>query len=186
MANISCSHVADEQELLVKIGEVDIEHFESLKHNEYRLPKYVELAPGMAYITKLNRKTFTLREGPGTQFYIKDQIVAKNENLIAIGIYGVWRKVISVDTHVVGWIHSGAIERLELNETPIKVPASAIPTKVVISRVNELKSFKSKEKVSAEIGKGTIFYTLHSNRRRSLVWDPSANVTFWVERKFLR
>ncbi len=181
----ACAHKPTVAEK-VEISSTDIEKFFSASILSFDVAKQVIVPKGMVYMTRLNRSSFPLREGPGSEYNVKDAIVTSSDQLIVVARYGVWMKVYSCVHKTVGWVHKGTIEKLELNQNFVELPSKYIPTKVAVQTIKNLKSFQSKQALNGKISKGTVFYTLHSNRRRSLVWDPISNVTFWVGRDHLR
>lgn len=121
-----------------------------------------------------------VREGPGSQFKLKDNWLSQNEEVIVFNRFGAWQKIIAVNKLFSGWVHHKVLGAVIPNAKPITIPLDLLPTVFSVRLIRKGYLNPSLETVSLNIPKGRPFAAFQINERRSLVWLEDTNSVIWL------
>lgn len=135
---------------------------------------------------KIVRPKAELREGPGTQFPLNDQLLVRGDRIFVFDDLGVWRKVVVDGADKVGWVHYQTVgSDVESNAT-FRVPTRKLPTVIVLNTIDEVHTFPHLVPKSVKIPKGAMFYMLMKTVEKRLVWIPETNSVMWIPGRDVR
>lgn len=143
------------------------------------------LDSGILKIIRVQREHAELRKGPGARFGIQDDVLKRGHKGILIEAKGVWRKIISIDGELSGWLHKKSIVR-HYEKEKIKISFDRLPVVVAIRDVNRMYDYKDISLLNVKIPKGTPFIAFQKHKWRTLVWLPQTNSLAWVSQKDFR
>lgn len=139
--------------------------------------------PNMVYLSTVERPRAEIRTGPGVQYELLDASVPRGSQVLVLGRYGVWRKVLLPGSWRKGWVHSQALSAPKANERALSVSMQSLPTVVVVHGVDSVQSFPAATPLKVSIPKGAQFRQLRRDERGALVWLPETNSVMWLARK---
>lgn len=178
LVTYACSHTPEQQ----KIAEVS--HPQATRDqatvsiDQDRQQMVIE--PGMATLAKIVRNRAELREGPGANFKVKNQLLHQDETVITFNVHGAWYKVLSLSKGHSGWVHFKVLGPSFTNPSPISVSLNQLPTIFSIKPVEMVRTFPRSLPMRVSIPKGQAFLALKMNKGRTLVWSQANNTVFWL------
>jgi len=152
------------------------EHFLEQVETKSRL----EIPQGMLELWQINREQVEVREGPGVDFELKVSLLDYGENVIITARKGVWRKFLSLDTKIRGWIHYRRLSPLEKKIDSIVIPVKNLEKVFAIRDVNKVYSYGDNKQQSVHIPKGRGFPFMKQKGDKNLVWIYETNSVAWV------
>jgi hypothetical protein len=135
---------------------------------------------------EIARKQAELRYGPGIQFPLKDRILTRDTLVLAYSQLGIWRKIYIPQFHLEGWVHKDTIHPAVKAPDYITVPAEALPLVFAKDGHSQVLDYKTKNRLSLAIPKGTPFHTLKKEGRMWLIYLPATQSIAWIHSRDVR
>ncbi len=141
------------------------------------------VSPGLVLVSRVERPRVEMREGPGTQFSLVDQILERDQVVVVFERTGSWYKVLLPESGALGYVHHQTIALPDSTRVPVEIPASTLPAIFARRDVKISYDYETEQKLPVEIRKGAVFAMLKRNRWRVLVWLPDTGTVAWLDRK---
>lgn len=148
-------------------------------HNCYIKAKYLLVPINTILVSKIKTHSAELREGPGIEFKIKDQLLEKESDIIIFDTLNTWIKVYSPQYDIIGWIHVQTIYKPELNLKEMKLNKQNIPKVFAIKNLKLAYDYISNKPITVNFKKGSFFYLLRINGKNKLVYIENTNSMIW-------
>jgi hypothetical protein len=137
---------------------------------------------GMLQVSKVARATAELREGPGAEFKIKDQLLTKGDVTILFQRVGVWQKIFATKPNLEGWIHTAALAPASANRTQLEISQKHLPTVISVRSIDTAFDYKTRSPLKIDLPKGIQFVTFGWEKGRVLVYLPESNSVMWLRK----
>ena len=146
-------------------------------------PKSIAVPANLINVGKVVSKRAALREGPGIQFELFDEILPLNTEVLIFDKLGVWQKVIVMGSWQAGWLHEKMLARSKLRQTSVNLEVRRLPTVFAMTQIEKAMTYPEGKEVAVSIPKGAIFKTIKLEGRRSLVWLAQTNSVMWLHQE---
>ena len=145
----------------------------------------LQIPGSLIRMARVIRPQAELREGPGTQFPLNDELLRHGDRIFVFDQLGVWQKVIVEKTGQRGWLHNKTIEENRLVGT-VAVPRLKVPTVIVLETISQAYQYPDEKPVEVKIPRGAVFYTFRRELDKRLVWIAETNSVIWLPERNVR
>ena len=139
----------------------------------------VEMPISLIEAYQSNRNHVDLREGPGVNYRLKGSLIL-GEVLILSARKGVWRKIVSLDRNVRGWVHHKRLSRVLNDKNIVSIYPARVQQVFAIRDVHHIYSYSKRRQLSVKIPKGRSFPLLRKKGKWNLIWLPETNSLAWA------
>jgi hypothetical protein len=131
-----------------------------------------------------------LRQGPGIQFELEDQLLEGGQRVVALMRSELWVYVWEPESKAKGWLHQEALGPLLVEEegrlpATIMIDVAALPTVFTKAEVGLVQSYPDREPRKVAISSGQPFLALRSEAKEILLLTPGQDGVFYLKRSYL-
>lgn len=137
----------------------------------------------MLALAEIARPRAEVREGPGAEFMLQDDLLTQGTQILVFSRVGVWLKVLVPGSGQKGWVHRQAVSSVRPSDHTVNLDMNRLPTVLAIREVEMAKTFPGQADVRVNIPKGAMFRSLMENDWGTLVWLAETNSVMWMARK---
>jgi len=145
----------------------------------------VIIPPSLVVTAWVVRPRAEIREGPGTEFPLRAEVITRGEEVVLFGRVAVWQQVVAIGSGVRGWVHYQTLGRASANHAEIKLRSSLLPRVFAVRAIDSAYSWPEMKALPVAAPQGSMFVFLREQAGRRLVWLPENNSILWVDRKAL-
>ena len=131
----------------------------------------------------VTRPRAEVREGPGAEFMLQDDLLTQGTQVLVFSRIGVWLKVLVPTSGQKGWVHRQAVSSARPSDHTVNLDMNRLPTVLAIREVDMAKTFPGQSDIRVNIPKGAMFRSLMENEWGTLVWLAETNSVMWMARK---
>ena len=137
----------------------------------------------MVALAEVTRPRAEVREGPGGEFRLQDDLLTQGTRILVFSRIGVWLKVLVPESGQKGWVHRQAVSAARPSEHTVNLDMNRLPTVLAVREIELAKTFPAQTDIRVHIPKGAIFRSLMENEWGTLVWLAETNSVMWMARK---
>ncbi|MFW7382012.1 MAG: hypothetical protein ACOH5I_24615 [Oligoflexus sp.] len=132
-------------------------------------------------IAATSRPTVEVREGPGVQFPLLDQILVTNTLVVLINQHKIWTKVYIPDRQTEGWVHQQTYQSMQNPPIFLELPLERLPLVSTRRRLRQIFDYQSKKPLSFSAPKGHVFRCLAKQGNMFLIYLPETRSIAWIK-----
>jgi len=123
-----------------------------------------------------------VRDGPGLQFVVQNQMLRQGDLVIEFYRVGVWSRILSTGMAgtLQGWVHHQVLARTEEELAHVEIEIAHLPTIFTVKVLHQVYEYPSGKKLTTLVPRGRIFRLLRKVGRRNLVWIAETNAVMFL------
>ncbi len=151
------------------------------------LTTWVLIPKELLQIACVRSQVTALREGPGVDFQLQDDLVSQNDCAIVTSSATVWSHIINLKTQQHGWLHH---EALDTNPKPeilqalpqlLKIKTEDLPTVFTRNVIKYAYDHPTRQSIRVKIPRGVYFPLLLAGKEYALLWIQQTNSVMWLK-----
>jgi len=131
-------------------------------------------------VGEISRHQVELREGPGTEFPLRDQFLIAKTLVIPIHEHKMWVKVYIPSQNIEGWIHQQAYQTMTDPPVLIELTVDRFPLVFAVRDIHQIFDYESKKSLAFSAPRGHYFHRLAKQGNMVLIYLPETRSIAWL------
>jgi hypothetical protein len=131
----------------------------------------------------VERQTAEVREGPGTEFALDEQLLKKGDLVVLFEKIDNWQKILCPYKDIEGWVHYRTLGEAEKNAKLVELNLLRLPKVFAAHEISEAWDEPTRKQIAVSIPKGSNFPALKFDDAKTLVYLVQSNSPIWLSRK---
>jgi hypothetical protein len=131
----------------------------------------------------VERQSAEVREGPGTEFALDEQLLKKGDLVVLYEKIDNWQKILCPYKDIEGWVHYQTLGEVEKNAKLVELNLLRLPKVFAAHEITEAWDEPAQKQIAVSIPKGSNFPALKFDDSKTLVYLVQSNSPIWLSRK---
>lgn len=153
------------------------------KNSSDPLNPYFHIPERVLGVALINRSKAELREGPGLQFQLEDQLLPHGTRVVIIERSSFWRRVFAPEFKAWGWVHFQTLKMIDDKDGLMTFDARRLPKVFAVRGIETAYNFGNLSKLKVSIPKGAGFIKVRERGGKVLVILPETRSLLWLAKE---